>query len=225
MPIRKTPLVTNQYYHIFNRSVGKIPIFNTKRDFARALDALNYYHFKERPFPYSEFIKKRDDIRNKILKNSKTASKKLVEVICFCLMPNHFHLILKQLSNHGIMNFIRYFQNSYAKYYNIKYERFGSLFQNPFKAVLIEDDSQLLHLSRYIHLNPYSSFIIKKKKDIILYPESSLSEYLKKSDGFCRPGIVLDQFGSAKEYLKFVLDRADYQRSLEEIKHLVQEHI
>lgn len=223
MPIRKTPLVTNHYYHLFNRSVAKIPIFISKNDFHRAMSILNYYRFKNLPLPFSELKKLNKNRREAILNNLEKTGKKLVEIVCFCLMPNHFHLLLKQLQNEGILDFLRKFQNSYAKYFNIKYQRVGSLFQNPFKAVLIEDDNQLLHLSRYIHLNPYSSFIVKQKKDLLNYPWFSLPQYLNQSGGFCQPKIILEQFKNSEDYLNFIFDQADYQRSLEEIKHLTHE--
>ena len=138
-------------------------------------------------------------------------------------MPNHFHLLLKQIKRKGISSFISNFQNSYAKYFNARHQRTGSLFQNPFKAVLVEDEGQLLHLSRYIHLNPYSSLVVKKKNDVLNYPWSSFIQYKNQKNSFCQPEVVLDKFDSLKDYEKFVLDRADYQKTLEEIKHLTCE--
>lgn len=223
MPIRKTPLETDYYYHLFNRSVAKVPIFTCKRDFIRAMGLLNYYRFKNAPLSYSRLMRLDSSQREDILKKLEENGEEMIEIICFCLMPNHFHLLLKQLQDDGIMIFLKNFQNSYAKYFNMRYQRPGSLFQGRFKAVLIEDDSQLLHVSRYAHLNPYSSMVVKDKKDLLSYPWSSLLQYLKKSDGFCRPEIVLEQFKSSRDYLNFVFDRADYQRSLEKIKHLTCE--
>lgn len=223
MPIRKTPLVINHYYHLYNRSVAKVPIFRTKKDYVRTTEVLNYYRFDNLSYSYSALKKLSKERQKIILKTLKEKNKKLVEIVCFCLMPNHFHFLLKQKQEKGIMIFIRNFQNSYAKYFNIKYQRTGSLFQNSFKAVLIEDDNQLLHLSRYIHLNPYSSLIIGKKKDLLGYSWSSFPQFLGKKKGFCQPKIILDKFNSIKDYEKFVLDRADYQKSLEEIKHLIHE--
>ena len=175
MPIRKTPLETGYYYHLFNRSVAKIPIFTSKRDFIRAISLLNYYRFKNLPFPFSQLMRLNKGQREDVLRELEKSKGELIEIICFCLMPNHFHLLLKQLQDKGIMRFLRNFQDSYAKYFNIKHQRSGSLFQGRFKAVLIEDDAQLLHLSRYIHLNPYSSFIVRNKKSLSNYSWSSFS--------------------------------------------------
>ena len=223
MVIRKNPLVNSHYYHIFNRSVAKETIFIDGADLYRGIELLNYYHCTVSPFPYPQFKKRSQKTQRKIIDSLKQ-KEKLVEIISFCLMPNHFHLLLKQLVDDGISNFLRKFQDSYAKYLNKRYERVGSVFQNPFKSVLVKNDSQLLHLSRYIHLNPYSSSIVKRKDQLLNYPWSSLSEYrFEEKAGFCHPEIILDQFIDRKEYLKFVLNRADYQRSLGNIKHLLYE--
>ena len=140
-------------------------------------------------------------------------------------MINHYHLLLKQIKNNGIFNFIRLLNNSYSHYFNTKYKRKGSLFEGRFKAARIENDAQLLHLSRYIHLNPYSSFLVKNSEELISYPFSSLSEYLRQNkDNICHKEIVLGQFSDFKDYKKFVLNQADYQRSLQGIKHQLLEN-
>ncbi len=223
MPARNTPLVTNHYYHVFNRSLARMPIFSYKSDYYRALDLLYYYNFKNPPYSLSKLKKADRKIRENIYQELEKKANCLVKIIAYCLMPNHYHLLIKQVQENGIMLFIRNFQNGYAKYFNLKNERRGSLFESRFKAVLIEDDNQLLHLSRYIHLNPYSSFLVKTKKALLEYCWSSLPVYLKKSTGFCQPDIILGQFKNRKDYLNFVFDQADYQRNLERIKHLTCE--
>jgi len=223
MPIREEPLVTDKYYHLFNRGVAKATIFIDGADYDRALKIINYYHFNKPPIPYSQLIKKSFKTQKKIIDLLSEEDDKLVDIICYCLMPNHFHLLLKQLVDDGISNFLRKFQNSYAKYLNKRYERVGSVFQNPFKSVLVKYDNQLLHLSRYIHLNPYTSALIKQKKNLVDYIWSSLPQYFGKNDGFCQMAIVLDQFKSNKGYEKFVFDQADYQRELESIEDLAHD--
>lgn len=222
MPVRKTPLATNHYYHLFNRSVAKVPIFISKSDFLRAIDLLNYYRFKNIPFPFSELKKLSRSQQINVLKELEEKDERLVSIICFCIMPNHFHLLAEQLQDDGILFFLRKFQNGYAKYFNIKYQRIGSLFQGRFKAVLIEDNNQLLHLNRYIHLNPYSSLVVKKKEEILFYQWSSLPLYSNEESDFCfcQTDVVLGQFKSKQNYLNFIFDQADYQRSLNQIKHL-----
>jgi len=225
MPGRKVPLVTNQIYHVLNKGIASQPVFLNKRDYNRALQTIFYYQNKEFPLKYSRFLELSNKRRLKILEKLKTQRKFLVEIIAFCLMPNHFHLLLKQIINEGISNFISNFTNSYTRYFNTKRERKGPIFQGKFKAIRIENDEQLLHVSRYIHLNPYTSFIVKSAKEIENYPYSSFTKYLEKASAeFCDKKIILDQFKNLASYKKFVLDQADYQRKLEIIKHLLLEN-
>ena len=86
---------------------------------------------------------------------------RVVDLICFCLMPNHFHLLLRQIEEDGIVKFVRNFQIGYSRYLNEKEKRSGALFEGQFKAVRVENDEQLIHVSRYIHLNPYSSYWLR----------------------------------------------------------------
>lgn len=112
---------------------------------------------------------------------------------------------------------MRKFVNSYTKYYNIKFKRVGPLLQGQFKAIRIETDEQLVHVSRYIHLNPLSSFLVEDLDD---YEWSSYREYINNSKfGICRKEDVLNLFKVPEDFKKFVLDRADYAQSLEIIKH------
>jgi len=223
MPRRKIFLKKDYYYHVYNRSVDRIPIFTQKRDYLRTLDVISYYQFKNTPLPFSRFQSLESSKKTTIITRLQKKEDFLIDIICYCLMPNHFHFLLKQKHKHGIKHFLRKIQNSYAKYFNLKYKRSGPLFQNRFQAVLIEDDQQLLHLNRYIHLNPYSSLIVKNKKELLNYRWSSLSEYLGEEKKLSQPKIILDQFKNRNSYKKFVLNQADYQKTLQQIKHLIIE--
>ena len=148
----------------------------------------------------------------------------LVSIISFVLMPNHFHFLLKQNVENGISLFLAQFQNSYTRYFNTKNRRQGHLLQGQFKAVRIEDDDQLLHVRRYIHLNPYVSYVVKDIKELEEYKYSSFPEYLNhEKNEICNKPIVLSHFPTIKQYKKFITDQADYQRELGQIKHLVME--
>ena len=136
-------------------------------------------------------------------------------------MPNHFHLIIKQVVENGISKFIGNVTNSYTRYFNTKNERVGPLFQGKFKAKRIETEEQFFHLSRYVHLNPYSSYVVKTLEDLENYPFSSLPEYLGKvQTNFCTKEVILENFKNKTEYKRFLFDQVDYQKKLEEIKHL-----
>ena len=224
MPPRTVPLVTDEFYHIVNRGNASTPIFKSKYDHQKFISTFLYYQNLNTPMRFSEFNNLNGSERSKILEDFKNKKDFLVEITAYCLMPNHFHFLLKQKRNNGIINFTRLFTNSYSRYFNIKYKRKGGLFEGRFKAVHIETDAQLLHVSRYIHLNPYSSYLVKDFKSLLNYPFSSLPEYLESSKiKVCQKRIILDQFSTIEDYKKFVLDQADYQRTLDQIKHQVLE--
>lgn len=209
MPFRTIPFVVGEFYHIYNRGLEKQSIFNNRRDYSRFIQTLFYYQIQN---PKPKFSTYR---QSKVFPVD--SSKKIVEIIAYCLMPNHFHLLVKQLKDGGITEFMRRFIHSYTKYRNIKYHRQGPIFQGVFKAVRVESDEQLLHLSRYIHLNPLVSLLVK---DLKLYPWSSYNVYLdSKSTQSISKEEILNFFSSLKDYEKFVLDQADYGRTLEIIKH------
>ncbi len=140
-------------------------------------------------------------------------------------MPNHFHLLVKQVLEKGIVKFMGNIQNGYVKYINIKEERAGPLFQSTFKAKRIETDEQLLHVSRYIHLNPVTAYLVESEK-IIEYPWSSLSSYLSNTSpkqSFINTEIINSFFKNQKNHKEFILNQVEYQRELAKIKHLILE--
>jgi len=224
MPLRTIPLVTNEVYHILNRGSGAIPIFNSDWDYKRFLQIMFYYQNVKPPMKFSRFFQLSKEEKEKIIKEKSKEKDFWVEIISYCLMPNHFHLLLKQIRDGGIFKFIHSFLDSYSHYFNLKNKRKGGLFEGRFRAIRVETDSQLLHLSRYIHLNPYSSYLVKDFTALINYPYSSLPEYLDlTSQSLCHKEIILSSFSKTNSYKEFVFDQADYQRSLEEIKHQLLE--
>lgn len=223
MPYRMTPLVNGEYYHVFNRGVAFQPTYSLKKDYERFLLYLSYYRFDNLPFKLSKLLQIPLEEREKILQELKIAGEKIVEIIAFCLMPNHFHLLLKQESDSGISIFMRKITDGFTRYFNTRHERVGPIFQGAFKAVHVERDEQLIHLSRYIHLNPLVSFIVREE-NFLSYQWSSLKHYLEgESNGLVNIKLILEHFKSPKDYLNFVLDRADYGKELEKIKHLILE--
>ena len=161
MPYRTTPLVSGEYYHIYNKGIAKQKIFATNRNYQRFTQTFFYYQIQN---PKPKFSN-----RNSSLYEI-DPTKKVVDIISYCLMPNHFHLLIKQLRDGGISEFMRKLIHSYTKYWNTKRKTQGPLIQAMFKVVRIETDEQLIHTSRYIHLNPLVSFLVK---DLNFYPWSS----------------------------------------------------
>ena len=129
MPGRITPLVNDEFYHIYNRGSEKRTIFQQPRDYKRFQQTFYYYQFPGPKLRFSNFAKE------ELFKTS--FNNGMVEVICYCLMPNHFHFLIKQLKDNGISIFMSQLSNSYTKYFNTKYKRVGPLLQGAFKAVLV----------------------------------------------------------------------------------------
>lgn len=209
MPSRFFPFCSGCFYHIYNRGSEKRAIFDSRRDYQRFLKTLKYYQIAGPKPKFSHFPS--------LLVKELDESKKIAEIIAYCLMPNHFHLLIKPLKDEGITELVSKLSNSYTKYYNTKYNRVGPLFQGEFKAVLIENDEQLLHVSRYIHLNPYVSHLVKTLDQ---YEWSSYPEYLGQSaKKICSKEDVLWQFKNPQSYQQFILDYTGYALELEFIKH------
>lgn len=205
--------MNENFYHIFNRGVEKRKIFTNESDFKRFLKTLQYYQIEGFKPRFSRYI---PELHGKLLADSFS-----VEIIVYCLMPNHFHLLVKQITESGVSKYISQLTNSYTKYFNTKYDRVGPLFQGNFKAVLIENTEQLLHTSRYIHLNPLVSGL---ETQLGIYGYSSLSEYLTNSKPeICSKNYVLSEFTEKSTYKGFIEDHADYAISLEIIKHQLLE--
>lgn len=223
MPYRKVPLVAGEIYHVFNRSVAKQPIFLTDGDYNRALEVINFYRFGPLPLRFSHYKRLPTDQRKDFIEDLTKTGRQNIAILSFCLMPNHFHFLLKPLEDKATSIFMRKFQDSYSKYFNTRQKRTGSLFQAMFKAVRIETDDQLIHVSRYIHLNPASSHVVKAES-LSDYPWSSYKEFIKEKNEFItETKLVLDYFKTRESYKKFVLDQADYQSKLDQIKHLALE--
>lgn len=212
---RKDPLETGEAYHIFSKSIAGFVIFNNEHEFKRMLETVLYYQNKDLPINFSKFARF-NDLAEIIAAFNK--SEKLVQIIAYSLMPTHFHFILKQLTKNGISIFMRKVLDSYTRYFNIKHNRKGPLWEGKFKSVLMENDEQLLHLTRYIHLNPVTSGLCKKPEQ---WQFSSYNEYLSPDceSVFCKYDGILEI--KPKSYKKFVEDRIDYQRELKRIKDLM----
>lgn len=219
--VRQTPLVSGEFYHVFNRGVARIPMFLSRNDYKQAIQTLYYYRFTNPPIALSRF--KELSIKEKeIFLNSLQSKDRLIDIASFVLMPNHFHFLLKQLKDNGVSKFISQFTNSYTRHFNTVYERVGPIYQGVFKSVHIETDEQLVHVSRYIHLNPLVSNVISEK-DLLSYPWSSFPDFLNGKSSLVQLEYILQQFKSPDDYKQFVLDHVDYARKMEEIKHLILE--
>ena len=219
--MRKTKFAQGEHYHIFNRGNNKQNIFLNDRDYARFLFLILHLQsenvFTNISYSISYFIKHRVFI--KIKNENKFSKNKVVNLISFTLMPNHFHMILEELAKDGISNYMQRIQNAYTKYFNDKYDKIGHLLQGPFKDVHIENNGQLLYLSCYVHKNPKELKSWRSKE--YLYEWSSYWDYIKGNrwGQLLVPNIVLDQFKNISEYKNFVT-QSSAKENLEE-KYIV----
>lgn len=221
MPRRNFVLATEETYHIYSRSIAKESIFFTLRHLHKLLEIVDYYRFSQ-SLRLSKFKALPKELKLDYIDSSKNKTP-LVEIYAFAVMPNHYHFLLKQVKEKGIVTFISNFQNSYAKFYNLKNDRSGSLFQKPFKGKRIEDDEQFIHVSRYIHLNPITSYLLKFDS-LIDYPWTSYSHY-GNSDlkSFIDKQALMAHFKSFESYAIFISDQEGYQKTLASIKdHLFE---
>lgn len=224
MPRRTTIFVAGECYHIFNRSIADEPIFRRYKDYIRFQDLVDFYRFERPAIRFSHYNRLEKSSKEKFIKNLHSSGKKLVEILAFCYMPNHYHFLLKEMGERGIPNFIRNLQNSYAKYLNKKSERNGSLFQEMFKAVHIQSETQLIHLFRYIHLNPVTSYLLKDPSQLETYQWTSFPDYVGSfRRNYVDTEFIGKLFKSSAELKRFTYDRADYQRKLARIKYLTLE--
>ena len=152
--MRKVPLVNDEIYHIILRGVGDTEIFLDESDYYRGIFSL--YEFNNAK---QIEIRIQREKRKAIKKHGGPTSDTrdcFVDVLAFCFMPNHIHLLVKQLKDNGITEFMRKVGTGYAGYFNKKYSRRGHLFQGKFHSVIIKDDNQLSTVFAYIHINPVS---------------------------------------------------------------------
>ncbi len=221
--MRKDLLVVGQIYHIFTKSIAGFKTFNDNSELLRMKETICYYQRENPKVKFSMFVNTFKV--NKVKKRSSyiiappSEEEKNVEIIAYCIMPTHLHLILKQLKENGISALMSNALNSYTRYFNIKHNRKGPLWEGRFKSVLVKTDEQILHLTRYVHLNPVTAYLVDGPEKWIA---SSYNEYLlNRDDGICKYDEVLNI--EPGFYKGFVEDRASYQRELAKIKDLLIE--
>lgn len=175
--LRKNPLVSGETYHIYNRGAHKLQVFDDPEDYDRFLLLLflanntkqiqvrNVLSFYQGPSLVEVFEKEKPD-------------KKLVDVLAYCLMPNHFHLLLKQKAENGISTFMRKVVTGYAMYRNIKHEHSGVVFQGRFKSVLVDDEAYFRYIFSYIHLNPIS-LVEHEWKELGIVDEKRVHDFVR----------------------------------------------
>lgn len=202
MASRKHQFVAGNFYHIYAHSVGDMTLFRAEDTYKRFLNILFAANGKvEMPrFDRTDDLNLVWDIRDGKIK----LGEPLVVIVGFCLMPTHFHLILGELDDGNISRYMHRAMVSFSKYFNLKYERRGHVFESKFQSKLLDDNEYLLRASCYIHLN--SQDIKSWRKREHQYPWSSYQDYLGNNrwGNLLQGEIVLSQFKNKKEYERFV---------------------
>ncbi len=219
MPSRNTikNYESESMYHVYNRGVDKRTIFEDEQDYAVFLSYLKYALLSDENQSQEDLIDKEvisDAIRFNIRRLGLEGK---IELVCFCLMPNHFHLLLYQHGIDAITKLMRSIATGYSSYFNKRHKRAGTLFQGRYKASKIDSQEYWDHISRYIHLNP-----VDLNVDIESYPYSSYRNYLGEAQAeWLKPDLILDGFKNKEEYKKFVNDYRPKRDELVTLKDML----
>lgn len=205
---------SGEIFHICNKSISNYHIFRNKKSIQRFLITLNYYNYQDIDLSLSKALRE-DLILPNIMEN---ASKRIFSLLAYCIMPDHYHLLVKTQSEYSFSKYMSNVESSYSHYYNIFNNRKGPLWQSRFRASIIEDNETLLHVHRYIHLNPTTAGLVDKPED---WPWSSYGYFITNPKAFSTHKEV--SISSASSYKKFVEDQINYQRTIKGIRRKLLE--
>jgi putative transposase len=187
--MRKIEFINGEYYHVYNRGIEKRNIFIDDIDYNRFIEALKDFNSAD-PAWKIEWLKQKGEIQRK---------EPLVEIIAYCLNPNHYHLLIRQIEDRGISIFLRKLGIGYTMYFNKKHNRSGFLFQGKYKFSSVNSEDHLKYLSAYVNCNSEVHGICEAER----HKWSSLQEYISENKSLCNPEIVMSQFQNSDEYLDF----------------------
>jgi putative transposase len=199
-------------YHVFNQGVDKRKIFLDDEDYQLFLYYLYIYLT-----PLDKVLRRYRTLPIRLFNKNMA---KEVELLSYVLMPDHYHLILRQNDGEGVSQFMKQLSNAYTQYFNQKYKRRGSLFEGTFKSVVIKNNDNLMLLSRFVHLHPVIENIVAEPE----YLWSSYNEYAdSETHKLCNTRKILTLFPSVYAYKKYVHDVKEYMKKLPDITPLVIE--
>ena len=192
--MRKQPIITSEYYHIYNRGVDKRDIFNAKKDLHRFIESIHEFNRTEAITSLSN-LRKTNQIAPKALSESP-----LVSFVVYCTNPNHFHFVLKQLVDGGIAKFMQKLQAGYTSYFNVKNSRTGALFQGTFKSQLMNNENYFNKIIGYVNKNYKVHYIPKSKMNFVFASdyeyENNNFKIVSKEEG----ERILEIFGGSKNF-------------------------
>ncbi|MDO8503803.1 MAG: transposase [bacterium] len=192
----------NSYYHVYNRGVENRDIFLDRQDYETFL----FYLYIYTAVPEEIQVKYPNLPPRLKIKNLSGD----INLAAYCLMPNHFHLLVKQGSTNSMPRLLKQITNGYTTYFNSKYQRKGKLMHGRYKSVPIESEYLFVQMVRFIHLNPSIAGLCRDPGD---YSWSSYKNPLHTNE-------LMNRFGSTEEWEKFHLDQNSYQSNLPKIRDL-----
>lgn len=224
MSSRRDIFIDNGIYHVFNKTIDRKLIFAIDRYSNEFISRLKYYRSSAVSVRYSRYKTLPIEIKSHQELRIRDKTTFLYEIICYCLMPNHFHLLVRQKKGGAINRYLSNVVNSFTRYINLLTKRQGPLFLPQFQSRMMANDEQFIHTTRYIHLNPYSSGVVGSMNELVQYPYSSYGAYInKRHDVVVEKGTLTAYMnGNMEQYRKFVEDHAEHQRMLERVKHAEQ---
>jgi putative transposase len=221
--MRKVELANGEYYHIYNRGVDKREVFSCVADYERFLLSMNLLNDERDGLMQDWRDMRRVDPRVQLwdIPELNSRRNRAIEIVAYCINPNHYHFILKQIREGGIKTFMQKLSTSYTNYFNVKYKRSGSLFQGRYKSAHIDSNEYLLYLSVYVNKNNFIHGYNQNDN----WPYSSLPDYLdRRNNNLVNKEVILGQFKNIDEYKDFINNNALYMREKKELeKYLIEE--
>jgi len=239
MPTKRPQLANGEIYHIVIRTMEGLKLFRNEKDYLRMIHDLFVFNNRvSTSSSYRNTINKSGLDPDLLPRKNQIRRRLLVEILAFCLMPNHVHLLVRQLQDNGISKFMQKIGAGYGGYYNKKYKRNGHLFQGKYRIVHIKNDKQLITIFVYIHTNPTAILVpywkergIKGRdlKKIIKFLEnyrwSSYSNYLgnKIFPSVTSREFLTETVGGIKGARRFVNDWLQFKKEIADLDKIALE--
>lgn len=215
---QQNKFIKNRIFHICNKSIANFGIFKDPQNVERFIITLHYYNGLEGKISLSKNLRKATrEAKTQSLLDQKDRAQ--IKFLAYCIMPDHYHLLIKVLVDNSLSKYLNDIENSYTRYFNLKFNRKGPLWQSRFRSVLIRTNEQLLHVSRYIHLNPVTDKLVEKPED---WKFSSYRDHVQRKR-YLESTLKEISIRSQETYKNFVENNIDYQRRLKIIKKLLLE--